>query len=282
MKFHKAPVSFVGQVNIKVQDLERSLQFYKEVVGFKVIEQTDESANLSADGETVLLSIEQPKDVVRKQARTTGLYHFAILLPERSDLANFVQHYSKFGLQLASSDHLVSEALYFSDPDGNGIEIYVDRDHREWRWHSDLVEMTVDPLDFNDLLSNSSDEGWNGLPSETVMGHIHLHVSELEKTEVFYSKGLGLEVVCRFGSQALFMSDGKYHHHIGLNIWNGVGAPTPSPNSVGLESFTLMLPNEEKRNEVVTQLNKIGATVTERKNCYITTDPSGNKICLKI
>ena len=280
MNFHREPNTFVGQVNLKIQNLERSITFYKEVIGFKVLEQTSRSATFSADGKTALLSVEQPDNVVPKQRRTTGLYHFALLLPKRSDLAKIVQHFVEIGVQLGSSDHLVSEALYLSDPDGNGIEIYVDRDPSEWNWNNSEVEMTVDPLNFSDLLSYGKQQSWKGLPAETVMGHIHLNVSELKKTEEFYIKGLGFEVVNRYGTQALFISDGKYHHHIGLNTWNGVGAPTPPPNSVGLESYTLMLSSEEKKNNIIALLKEIGASVTEENGSIVTTDPSGNRIRL--
>ncbi|MGG3806164.1 VOC family protein [Metabacillus fastidiosus] len=282
MNFHQKPVTFVGEVNLKVQNLERSLAFYQEVIGFKVLEQTETSVSLTADGKTVLLSIQQPNNIVPKQERTTGLYHFALLLPRRSDLAKIVQHFIGIGLRFGSSDHLVSEALYLSDPDGNGIEIYIDRDPSEWKWGNEEVEMAVDPLNFVSLLAEGKQQSWKGLPAATVMGHIHLHVSELKKTEEFYIKGLGFEVVNRYGAQALFISDSKYHHHIGLNTWNGVGAPAPSPNSVGLESFTLMLPNEEKRNKIITQLNSIGVSVTEENNSFITSDPSGNRIYLQV
>ncbi|WP_066064501.1 VOC family protein [Neobacillus soli] len=282
MNFHHEPITFVGQVNLKVQNLDRSLAFYQEVIGFKVLEKSERSANLTADGKTVLLSIEQPNNVIPKQGRTTGLYHYALLLPKRSDLAKIVQHFMEIGLRFGSSDHLVSEALYLSDPDGNGIEIYIDRDPSEWVWENGKVDMAVDPLNFPDLLAEGKQQSWKGLPAGTVMGHIHLHVSELKKTEEFYIMGLGFEVVNRYGAQALFISDGKYHHHIGLNTWNGVGAPTPPPNSVGLGSYSLMLPNEEKRNKIIAQLKSIGATITEENNSFVTSDPSGNRIILKV
>lgn len=282
MNFHHEPITFVGQVNLKVQNLERSLAFYEEVIGFKVLEQTGQKANLTADGKTILLSIEQPIDVLPKQGRTTGLYHFALLLPERSDLAEIVQHFTEIGLRFGSSDHLVSEALYLSDPDGNGIEIYIDRAPSEWDWENGEVAMAVDPLNFTELLAAGKQLSWNGLPADTVMGHIHLHVSELIQTEEFYTKGLGFEVVNRYGKQALFISDGKYHHHIGLNTWNGENAPTPLPTSVGLESFTLMLPNDEKRNRIIDQLENIGVSVTKENDSIVVTDPSGNRIHLRV
>lgn len=283
MKFHSKPHTFVGHVKIKVENLARSLAYYQEVIGFKILEQTGTTAKLTTDDKTSILSLEQPENVEPKQGRTTGLYHFALLLPHRSDLTNVVHHFIKNAIRIGSSDHHVSEALYLTDPDGNGIEIYIDRDPSEWIWNDGKVAMTVDPLNFEDLLSESKqDQSWNGLPAGTVMGHIHLHVSELKKTEEFYSKGLGFKVVSRFGAQALFISTGNYHHHIGLNTWNGVGAPTPPVNSTGLESFTLMLPNEESRDQVVANLKNIGASVTEENDEFSTVDPSGNRIRLAV
>ncbi|CAM3824190.1 VOC family protein [Mesobacillus thioparans] len=282
MNFHQKPITFVGQVNIKVQDLQRSIAFYEKVIGFQLMEQTDSSASFTADGKTVILTIEQPANVIPKQGRTTGLYHFAILLPERSDLAKIVLHFMKAGVRFGSSDHLVSEALYLSDPDGNGIEVYRDRQPSEWEWKNGEVKMTVDPLDFEDLISGVEQEPWEALPAGTVMGHIHLHVADLKKAEEFYLNGLGFEVVCRYGHQAIFISDGKYHHHIALNTWNGVGAPTPPENSVGLSSYTLILSDETKLARIVDQLEKMNISVSKEHDYYVTTDPSSNKIVLKV
>ncbi|NKE07523.1 VOC family protein [Mesobacillus selenatarsenatis] len=282
MSFHQPPVTFVSQVNLKVQSLERSLAFYQEVIGLKVYEKTDNSALLTADGKKVLLNIEKPSDVIPKKGRTTGLYHFALLLPNRSDLAKILKHFLQTGYPLqGASDHLVSEALYLADPDGNGIEIYTDRPASEWEWNEQHVVMATQALDAEDLLAEGADQSWNGLPEGTVMGHIHLHVAELAKTEEFYTKGLGFEVVSRYGPQALFISSGKYHHHIGLNTWNGVGAPKPSANSVGLESYTLVLADEGNLKNTVNRLRGIGAAVEEEKGIFITEDPSGNRIRLE-
>lgn len=281
MGFHRKPTTFVGHVNIKVMNIERSIQFYKEILGFEVLEQTASTVRLTADGKTNILSLEQPSDVIPKQGRTTGLYHFALLLPEKKDLANIVVHLVENGIRFGSSDHLVSEALYLHDPDGNEIEIYIDRAPSDWSWSGEEVAMAVDPLDFERLLKNREDT-WKGLPEETVMGHIHLHVSELVKTEEFYVKGLGFDVVNRYGTQALFLSTGKYHHHIGVNTWNGVGAPKPPENSVGMESFTLILPNQEAIKETAKRLEEIGASVKEEYGKHITYDPSGIRIELAV
>lgn len=238
---------------------------------------------LTTDGETSILSLEQPENVLPKQGRTSGLYHFAILLPKRSDLANIVIHFRENGIRFAASDHLVSEALYLNDPDGNGIEIYADRDPSGWNWVGNEVEMTTIPLDIENLLTSQvAGKSWEGMPEGTVMGHIHLHVAELEQTEEFYVKGLGFDVVNRYANQALFFSNEKYHHHVAVNIWNGIGVPKPPENIVGLKSFTLIFANEEVRQEAIHTLQTVGATVSEEDNKWITHDPSGNRIELAV
>ncbi len=283
MGFHSKPTTFVGHVNIKVENLERSLQFYQEILGFDILEQTASTAKLTTDGKMSILSLEQPENVIPKQGRTTGLYHFALLLPKKSDLANIVVHFTENNIRFGASDHLVSEALYLADPDGNEIEIYIDREPSEWTWNGEQVAMTTDPLDFEGLLKSIEPKNlWKGMPEDTVMGHIHLHVSELPKTEEFYVKGLGFDVVNRYRAQALFISTGKYHHHIGLNTWNGVGAPKAPENSVGMESFTLIFPDEEAIKATINNLQNIGVTVNEEDGRWITYDPSGNRIELAI
>ncbi|WP_066059736.1 VOC family protein [Robertmurraya korlensis] len=283
MGFHREPNTFISQVSLKVESLERSLTFYKEVIGLQVLHQTKSTADFTADGKTVLVTIQQPDDVVPKQGRTTGLYHFALLLPTRADLGRLLKHFLQVRYPLqGASDHLVSEAIYLADPDGNGIEVYADRPASGWSWNNGEVEMATVALDADSLLTEGEGEAWNGMPAGTIMGHIHLHVSELQKTEEFYTRGLGFEVVTRYGGQALFISTGKYHHHIGLNTWNGVGAPPAAENSVDMESYTMVFPSEEKREQIISQLQELGVTVTEENGVFVTADPSGNRIRLII
>ncbi|MFC4559564.1 VOC family protein [Virgibacillus kekensis] len=279
-KFFQPPTVYVGEVNINVTDLETSLEFYKRIIGFQVLEQTNNKAVLTADGKTPLLTLEQPDGVLPKEDRKTGLYHFAILLPDRSQLSSFLNHIARTGIRLGASDHYVSEALYLSDPDGNGIEVYRDRPAEEWNWANGQVAMATEPLEGQSLLAESN-EPWNGLPEATVMGHIHLHVADLTKTKEFYIDGLGFNVVTTYPG-ALFISTGDYHHHMGLNIWNGEGAQKPSSKSAGLNWYTLIFPDENARSEAIAGLKKVGAEVTEEADYYRTEDPAGNSIRLYV
>ncbi|MCK2001208.1 VOC family protein [[Brevibacterium] frigoritolerans] len=279
-KFHQKPITFVGEVSINVLDLNKAILFYQEIIGLQVLKKTERQAVLTTDGKTPLLTLEQPADVIPKEGRTTGLYHFALLLPTRPDLSIFLRHLLQTKYPFGAADHEVSEALYITDPDGNGIEVYSDRPSADWRWADGEVAMGTDPLDGNDLLEESDGE-WSKLPAGTLMGHIHLHVADLRKTEEFYMQGLGFSVVNRYGG-ALFTSTGGYHHHIGLNTWNGVGAPAPKENSVGLNWYTLVYADEEARSKVTEKLEGIGAVVTEKEGFFAVTDPSGNEIHLVV
>jgi catechol 2,3-dioxygenase len=276
--FHQKPNIYVGEVNLKVKDLERALTFYQNIMGFQVLEKTDRKAALSTDGKITLVTLEQPENVIPKEGRMSGLYHFAILLPSRADLSVFLRHFLGTGYGLGAADHYVSEALYITDPDGNGIEVYRDRPSKEWTWKDSLVDMATEELDGNSILAESDAE-WKGLPSGTVMGHIHLHVGDLQKAEEFYTKGLGFEVVSHY-PQAVFLSTGRYHHHIAINTWQGVGAPTPPQNSVGLNWYTLVFPDEATREKTLQQLQQLGASAQKETEYYVVSDPSGNQIRL--
>ncbi|WP_066308855.1 VOC family protein [Bacillus sp. FJAT-29814] len=279
-KFHQAPNVYVGEVNIKVKNLEYSLAFYQNIIGLKILEKSERRAVLTTDGKTALISLVQPVDVTAKPQRTSGLYHFAILLPSRADLSVFLRHLLQTGYPLGAADHYVSEALYLNDPDGNGIEVYRDRPSSEWTWKGNLVEMATEQLDAEGILAESNAE-WTGLPAGTIMGHLHLHVGDLKKAEEFYTKGLGFEVVSYY-PQAAFLSTGGYHHHIAINTWQGVGAPTPPKNSVGLNWSTLVFPNHEAREEVIDRLGKMGVNVSAEEDYFVTSDPSGNEYRLII
>ncbi|GAE27625.1 glyoxalase family protein [Halalkalibacter wakoensis JCM 9140] len=279
--FHNKPSTFVSQVNVKVEDLQRSLKFYQEIIGFHVLRETGTSAVLTADGKTPLVNLEQPEHVKKKEPRKTGLYHFALLLPTRKDLGMFINHIvqKRYPIQ-GGSDHTVSEALYLADPDDNGIEVYVDRPASTWAWEDQFVSMGNKRLDIDGLIAEANNETWTGLPVGTIMGHIHLHVNDLEKAERFYCDGLGFELVMSFHKQAIFLSTGSYHHHIGANVWNGTNATIPSSNSVGLSHYTIVYPSADTRSEAIDRVRKLGYDVMVRNEVVETIDPSGNKIQL--
>ncbi|MGM9923201.1 MAG: VOC family protein [Bacillus sp. (in: firmicutes)] len=282
MGFHEKPNVFIRDVTLNVSDLEQSLLFYTDFLGFKLLEKTETTAALTADGATPLIKLAVPEQAAPKQPGTTGLYHFAILLPSRESLGEFLLYLAKRQFRLGAADHLVSEALYFSDPDGNGIEVYCDRPAEQWKWSGEQVAMATDPLDADGVLAAAHDKEWLGMPADTVIGHIHLHVSDLELTGRFYREVIGYEVVCAYGGQALFLSTGKYHHHVAINTWNGRGAEKPAANSVGLKEYAIDLPDEAYKEQVIEALRKWRMPYCEEDGVLRTSDTSGNKIAMYI
>lgn len=279
-KYHKKPITHIGHVSINVSHLERSLTFYKQVIGYRLLEKTERQAILTVDGKAPSLILNVPEKAVPKPQRTTGLYHFAILLPQRNYLANFLRHLLTLNIPFGASDHSVSEAIYLDDPDGNGIEVYCDRPDVSWERIKDGVHMTSERLDGDGLLKEV-DAKWTTLPDGTLIGHVHLHVTNLMETEHFYKEGLNFDLMTRYPG-ALFMSAGGYHHHLGLNIWNGEGAEAPPQNSVGLNWFEIVLADVATRERIKEQLENIHAPVKVTKDYYETKDPSGNVIRLVV
>lgn len=278
MVFHEAPATFVEQVGIKVSNLHKSIEFYCDVVGLKLLNRSESDAQLTADGQKPLLTLHVPDDVEAK-SRTTGLYHFALLLPDRPALSLFLRHISKKEIELGAADHHVSEALYFNDPDGNGIEVYCDRDENSWIWQEDSVHMVTEALDVEGVLSAYNKERpWTGIHEDTVMGHLHLHVKNIEEALRFYKEGLGMSVVSTFGRRAAFLSFENYHHHIAVNTWNGENAPIPSENSVGLKEYVMKYPSKETLTQTAERLTALGFEVHPFENGFYSKDASGNKV----
>lgn len=227
----------IGQVSLTVRDQARSRIFYRDVLGFE-----ESSQGWSPPGGRVLIELHEEKDAPPKPRHSTGLYHFAILVPSRAALGRSLRRLVEKGWPMTgAADHLVSEALYLNDPDGLGIEIYRDRPRDTWRVRPNgEMAMGTDPLDVQSVHDEPGAETpWQGLGPETVMGHVHLHVPHLDTAEAFYCGRIGFEPVVRGYPGALFVAAGGYHHHLGLNTWAGVGAPAPPVNAVGLRSFTV-------------------------------------------
>lgn len=275
----------LGEVSLRISNLERSIQFYTQVIGLKLLERKDSVATFSVDGQHSLLRLEEiPNAVTMPERSSAGLYHFAILLPDRKSLGLALRNLAASGIEIGQGDHLVSEALYISDPDLNGIEIYVDRPRDTWRRDADNnYIMGTDPVDVQGLFDLSANETWTGLPVGTVIGHVHFHVRSLEESRRFYHGILGFDIVGNFANMsALFISAGGYHHHIGLNIWAGSGAPVNPSDATGIEYFTIVYSSEAERNQAVEQLREAGATLTQQNDVWFTVDPQQIHIRLTV
>ncbi len=273
----------IGAVHLTVRDLDRAIAFYTQELGLGLHGREGGAARLGAGGKDLLVLAGKP-DAARVRG-TTGLYHFAVLVPSREHLARSLRHLIDRRVPLTGmSDHLVSESLYLSDPDGNGIEIYRDRPREEWPVVGGLLRMTTDPLDVEGLLAESGpgEAPWAGLPPGTLMGHVHLHVAHLADSERFYSELLGFELRQRFGRSALFLAAGGYHHHVGLNTWAGVGAPSPPPGSVGLRHFEIIFPDATALDRVAARVRDAGAPIAVAPGAVLVTDPSGNRAMLVV
>ena len=231
----------IGQVSLTVHDLERSVSFYRDVLGLVESTLGGDTSSLGPPGGRTLLELHENKGAIAKPSRSSGLFHFAILVPSRAALGRSLRHLAERRWPLTgASDHLVSEALYLNDPDGLGIEIYRDRPRDEWPIRNGQLLMATDPLDLQSLIDEPGAEAaWTGLEAGTVIGHVHLHVPHLDSAEALYCGRVGFEPTVRGYPGALFVAAGGYHHHLGMNTWAGVGAPPPPEHAVGLRSFTI-------------------------------------------
>ncbi|MBD2844340.1 VOC family protein [Paenibacillus sp. IB182496] len=267
----------MGAVHLRVASAERAERFYCEIVGLRVLNRYGGAVRLTADGIHPLLVLEERPGAKRApQQRCSGLYHFALLVPERRDLALVLRHLLQAGVGVGSADHDVSEALYLSDPDGNGIEIYWDYPREHWRRLPDgSIYMDADPLDSHGLLQLAEQDTWSGLPQGTVIGHVHLHVKRLDEAEAFYCGVLGFRPTLRYGAGALFIAAGGYHHHIGLNIWAGVDAPSPPADAAGLLHYTIVCPDPQRIEAILAWLDARGERYETRGDGWYFCDPSG-------
>jgi catechol 2,3-dioxygenase len=251
----------VGRVRLQVSDLERSVQFYHHVIGLRPLQAGRGHAQLTAGDDRILVELHE-----RAGARPVppngrfGLYHFAILLRDRSSLGGFLTHLAGLDVRVASADHLVSEALYLWDPDGLGIEVYADRPRSAWRVNGRELVMATESLDLRGLM-RSAQVSWHGMPAGTVMGHVHLHVGSLQRAEAFYHVGLGLDKVVWSFPGALFMSAGGYHHHLGTNTWVE-GASPAGDEEARLIDWQLLLPDTAAVDAAAASLRASGYDVS--------------------
>ena len=291
-----AAATRMGPVHLDVSDLQRSLAYYEGVVGLSVRERGGGRALLGAGREDLLVLSEQPG--ARPSRGYCGLYHFALLLPERADLARWLAHAARDRVALVGlSDHFVSEAIYLSDPDGHGIEIYWDRPREVWEGRV-AERMTTLPLDTSSLFAelagpasgsldpatgepaNPLETPFDGLPAGTVMGHVHLCVADIPRAVAFYRDVLGFGLMASLGGQAAFLSAGGYHHHLGANTWESARAGQPPTGFVALRRATVVLPSELERDRLVAHVADAGHETVALKDGVLVHDPCGNPILL--
>jgi catechol 2,3-dioxygenase len=278
-----SPDTRLGQVHINVSNIERSLLFYQTALGFKLHSRVGNKGTVGTGEKEIVVLTEQPGAI--KHPHRTGLYHFAILVPSRQELAHSLRNLVNSDTNLSGgADHLVSEALYLDDPDGNGIEIYRDRPRSSWRSKDGQLIMGTEPLDYQGLLAelDDSDDSWTGLHPETALGHMHLHVSYLEEATTFYQDVIGLDLMVALWGSASFLSVGGYHHHLGLNVWNGVGASPPPGNSIGLRYFTVQVPDKKELDKLIQRLERGLWPAEEHELGILVEDPSKNGIVFTV
>lgn len=270
----------LDHVHLAVSDLERSLAFYQNALGLKVHRREGDTARLGAGQTDLLVLTEQPG--ARVYPNCTGLYHFAILVPSRLELARSLKRLAETQTPMQGfADHLVSEAIYLADPDGNGIEIYRDRPRSDWVDSAGNFRMGTEPLDIDGVLGElgNAAEEWSGLKPETVLGHMHLQIRDTAEAREFYCNVLGFDLMANWHS-ALFISAGGYHHHLGLNTWQSLNAPPPPPGAAGLRYFVIRLPDRKSVDEVLGRVRAENSPVEETDQGWLIRDPSQNGIVL--
>ena len=271
----------LGRVRLQVADLDRSLAFYEQVLGLRVLGRTEETVSLGTHGEdreiVHLRQLRSARAVPRRGL--LGLYHFAILLPNRAALGRFLAHLGEIGAYAGMSDHFVSEAIYLTDPDGLGIEVYADRPRDAWRYDEGQLYMTTNHLNVQDVIAAAGGEKWSGMPSGTVLGHVHLYVDDIGKAEDFYHNALGFDKVVWSYPGALFMSAGGYHHHLGTNTW-ARGAPPASDADARLLEWEIVVPTREDAKQAAQHVKASGYPVKEDNGEWILTDPWGTNLRL--
>lgn len=282
----------LGPVRLQVSDLERSLAYYEEVLGMLRLEREGPRALLGSrppdpPGRVLVELVERRGARPASRSGRTGLYHFALLLPDRPSLGRFARHAGELGVPAGAGDHLVSESLYLRDPDGLGIEVYADRPRSSWRRIGRELVMATDPLDIEGLLESGGETSWTGLPAGTVVGHLHLHVGDLAAAASFYSEALGFDrLVWRYPG-ALFLGAGGYHHHLGTNVWAGTDATPPAADQAQLLEWTLELPDPQCLAAASESLERAGCPAGSRGPDGIledveTCDPWGTRVRLRV
>lgn len=278
--FRLPDATALGPVHLQVSDLPRSLEYYQRVIGLRAQRIADENAALTAHGDHRPLVILRTRPGVSRARRGAfGLFHFALLLPDRAALGRFAAHLAAQHIQFGMADHLVSEALYLSDPDGLGIEVYADRPRATWQYRDHELAMTTDPLDITSLIAAGRGETWDGMRRNTRMGHVHLHVGNLGDAEAFYHRALGFDKTVWSYPGALFLSAGGYHHHLGTNVWSP--GPAPADDQARLLAWELILPSHDDVMNATRSFRRTGYGFNETEHGVRLADPWGTVVQIR-
>ena len=267
----------LGAVTLSVADAERSMTFYRDLVGLRELSRAGSLVTLGA-GANPVLHLAETAGAQPAPARSTGLYHTAILFPDRAALARVVRHIAQNDYAFSgASDHLVSEAFYLDDPDGHGVELYRDRPSTDWPRRGDTIEMASLPLDVPDLLREATRD-FDGAPEGTCIGHVHLKVHDLAQAEAFYTNVVGFAVTARYGDSATFLAAGGYHHHLGANIWHSRGAPPVPDGHVRLREIIIEVPGPADVDGFARRAERAGVAVTRDGARVTVRDPWNHSI----
>jgi catechol 2,3-dioxygenase len=266
----------IGRVRLQVSDLTPSIAYYTDVLGFTAAVRDGAIAELATTDGVPLVELHERKGIrpVPRRGRI-GLYHFAILLPDRQALGRFVTHLAEVGAYAGSADHLVSEALYLADPDGLGIEVYADRPRAQWKTNGREIVMATEPLDLRALARSGGGEPWVSMPAGTTIGHVHFHVATLAEAEAFYHSALGFDKVVWSYPGAVFFSVDGYHHHVGTNTWAAADALVATAQDARLIEWELRLPTAADIASTTASVERAGYEIHEAGNARLITDRSG-------
>ncbi|KAB0677747.1 VOC family protein [Aureimonas leprariae] len=275
-EFDDAPLA-IDKVALIVRDLDRVADFYRDVIGLAELRRDGESRALGA-GDRVLLELRRDAHARERSPRDAGLFHTAFLLPTRGDLGRWLRHMAEKRLPLqGASDHVVSEAVYLADPEGNGIEIYADRSRAAWTWTDGLVAMRTDRLDTDALIRAAGSEPWQGAPAGTTVGHVHLQVGAVEPADIFYNGLIGLDVTARYPG-ASFFSSGGYHHHLAANVWNSRGAAPRAEPTTGLAEVAIRLRDPAFVDRLAAKATGAGVAAERDDGGLALRDPWGTRL----
>ena len=274
----------LGSVTLNVENLTNMCTYYEEVIGLDVLNQSDKRVELGTEeNQKVLLTLVK-EEVQGTPTKKAGLFHTAFLLPSRKDLGNVLYSYLSREIPIGgASDHGYSEALYLQDPEGNDIEIYADKPKEEWDIQPDgtIPGITIQ-MDANGVIESRDEGQIDKFPAGTVIGHVHLSVSNLEATHEFYVDVLGLDLKYNYGDQAKFLAAGEYHHHVGANTWAGENVPKREETDLGLRSYSFVVPNDQALKNVEANLEKLDMQFTEEVSGAISLfDPNGVKVIVE-